>query len=373
MESTTGDFLEYHEKGIYNIFGVETYYNKDMAANILAFHTLNALPNAYMHYDGRVADCCRLIYNDGKEIQFCNYGKGLYEYVDPKYKCIATEQSFVQYLQTVYNNEKLFSKREIDRAKYAVEVQEFLAWLSTQDFLSIEAGNHLKNCDLTVDNVTRSIILYGEPVPYLQGRMTRSKPIRDDPLSRLQLTLPHKLHEKRIELYIDIFHFMGCQFLLQESSIIKYVDVDDVFNQKIENLIRLIIKVITKYKKSGLQVSGVHVDNQFCNDAFENALKPAILIPYTVREHVSIAKQRNRLVKERMQSLIAGTPFQIIPKVMVRGAAKKAVQMLNRFPAKDGVSTYLSQAEIVDGKHKYGHETQTHCLWSICTSAYWNR
>ena len=43
MESTTGDFLEYNRKGIHSVFNVETIYNENTAANILAFHTLNAL------------------------------------------------------------------------------------------------------------------------------------------------------------------------------------------------------------------------------------------------------------------------------------------------------------------------------------------
>ena len=35
-------------------------------------------------YDSHEADCFRLIYKDGREIQFQNFGDGLYTYVDPK-------------------------------------------------------------------------------------------------------------------------------------------------------------------------------------------------------------------------------------------------------------------------------------------------
>ena len=176
---------------------------------------------------------------------------------------------------------KLFCKREINCTKYAVDVPEFLEWPSTQEFMEIVAGNLLRNCDLTVHDAKQAIFLYGEPVLYLQGCMTRRRPLKDNPLSRLQTPFPLELHEKRIELYIDIFHFMGCQFLLQESSRVKYVDIDDVFNQKMDKLIRLVLNAIKKYQLYGLQVLGVHVDNQFCNNAFKNAIKSAILIPFT--------------------------------------------------------------------------------------------
>ena len=50
----------------------------------------------------------------------------------------------------------------------------------------------------------------------------------------------------------------------------------------------------------GLQISGVHISNQFCNEAFENTIQPAILIPYAAQEHVTIAERRNCMVKEGM-------------------------------------------------------------------------
>jgi len=116
---------------VQSVFNVETFYNENTAANILAFHTLNALSNAYMYYDGRVADCFRLIYDDGREVQFKKNRRGLYVFTDPRhnkdYGPVPPAQSFAQYLQTVSGNEKLFSKKEIERAKYALEVQEFLA------------------------------------------------------------------------------------------------------------------------------------------------------------------------------------------------------------------------------------------------------
>ena len=203
-----------------------------------------------MYYDGRVADCFRLIYDDGREFQFKNNGRGLYEFTDPKhnkaYGSVPPAQSFAQYLQIVSSNEKLFSKKEVERVKYALEMQEFLSWPSTQEFLEIVAGNQLRNCDLTVDDIKQTAFLYGEPVPYLQGSMTRRRPLKDDPLSCLQTPLPMELHDKRLELYIDIFHSQGCQFLLMESSRVKYEDIDDVLNEKMPNLIRMVQNVVKK-------------------------------------------------------------------------------------------------------------------------------
>jgi len=69
-----------------------------------------------------------------------------------------------------------------------------------------------------------------------------------------------------------------------ESSRVKYVDIDDVFNQKMPNLIRMVQNVVKTYQARGLQISGVYVDNQFCN-AFENAINP-----FLHREHIFFPK-----------------------------------------------------------------------------------
>jgi len=38
-----------------------------------------------------------------------------------------------QYLRTVNENEKLMTKKEINRAKAALDLQEYLGWPSTQE------------------------------------------------------------------------------------------------------------------------------------------------------------------------------------------------------------------------------------------------
>ena len=116
-----------------------------------------------MIYDSREADCFRLIYKDGREIQFQNFGDGLYTYVDPKdnWKIEPKEpKSFAQYLQTVNDKEQLMTKKEIERAKNAVEVQEYLGWPSIEEFLQIVRGNEGSNIDVTVDDIKRAVYLY---------------------------------------------------------------------------------------------------------------------------------------------------------------------------------------------------------------------
>lgn len=119
------------------------------------------------------------------------------------------------------------------------------------------------------------------------------------------------------------------------------------------NLIPVVQNEIKRYKARGLQITGIYVDNQFFNEEFENAIKPAILIPHAANEHVSVAERRNRTAQERMRSILAGLPYNSIPKIMVRGLGTKVKGVLNKFSARNGgVSSTISPEQIVEGKRK---------------------
>ena len=396
MRSSTGNIMKYHKKGMLQPFGVESYYNSSTAANILAFHTLSSLKDAHMLYDSRQGDCFRLIYKNGKELQFQNCGDGLYTFVNPiNNKIVINEKETkeqngtkvnkettdininknrkvntniineddkeedkenninTQYLQTVKKNELLMTNKERERAKEARELQEYLGWPSTQEYINIINGNEIRNVDVTVDDIKRALILYGEPTACLKGKMTRRRPLSHDTMDFLQQPLPIQLLDKRVELYIDLYKFAGVWFIIMESSRIKYIEIEVATSQTIEHIIEHVTHEIDKYSARGLQISGVHVDNQFNKSDFERAIKPAILIPYAAEEHVAVIERRIRTVKERMRSILSGMPYKSIPKVMVRGLAKKVKQMINKFPVrKGGVSTTISPEEIIEGKRK---------------------
>ena len=357
MISSTGNTIDYAYEGTLMPFNVKAHYNRRAAANILSFHKLAQIADAHMLYDSRVADCFRLIYDDGREAQFANNGDGLYIYVDPsKNKAWNNNKEGtrnIQLVQTVDKNEQLMTEKEVERAKAALDLQEYLGWPSIEEFLKIVRGNEGVNIDVNVDDIKRAVHLYGIPSAYLKGRMTRRRPLKHDTLDSIHEPLPVNLYDKRLEIYIDIFKFGGLHFMLIESSRVKYVDIEYVASQAMVHIVPILQKVLRKYKLRGLDIVSVHIDNQFYNEEFAQGMLPIKIIPYSADEHVSIAERRNRTVKERMRSIIAGLPYKSIPKIMIRGLARKVQQMLNSFPArKNGVSDTILPAEIVEGVRK---------------------
>ena len=75
---------------------------------------------------------------------------------------------------------------------------------------------------------------------YLKGRMTRRRPLKHDTLDSIHEPLPVNLHDKRLEMYIDIFKFGGLHFLLMESSRVKYVDIEYVASQAMVHIVPIL-------------------------------------------------------------------------------------------------------------------------------------
>jgi len=126
-------------------------------------------------------------------------------------------------------------------------------------------------------------------------------------LDFLQQPLPVEIYDKRVELYIDIFKLGGIHFMQIESGRFKYIDVESVTSQAMASLVPIVQKVIKKYRLRGLEVTSVHIDNQFNNDEFEQGIQPANIIPYSADEHVSVAERRIRTIKRKNEVYFSRT------------------------------------------------------------------
>ena len=96
------------------------------------------------------------------------------------------------------------TKKEIDRAKSVLDLQEYHGWPSTQEFINIINGNKIRIIEVTLDDIKRSVKLYGEPIQCLREKINRRRPLQGCPLSHdtldfLQQPLLVELYDKRVE------------------------------------------------------------------------------------------------------------------------------------------------------------------------------
>jgi hypothetical protein len=73
---------------------------------------------------------------------------------------------------------------------------------------------------------------------------------------------------------------------------------------------------------------------------------------YTSRgEHVPEAERNNHTIGERIRTAYHNLPYETIPKIMLKYLSMVSTNQLNLFPAKGGVSAYLSPHVIITGRN----------------------
>jgi len=110
---------------------LDVHYNEKSVANILSFNLIANLPGVEgIVMNTSLENAIRVNFSDGSGIKFLSDDRGLY-YYDTKHplnhKINPSVNHYPMLLNTtVADNEKLFTKREIDAAKRAVQLQERL-------------------------------------------------------------------------------------------------------------------------------------------------------------------------------------------------------------------------------------------------------
>ena len=90
-------------------------------------------------------------------------------------------------IQSVRTNKEFLSKCEIDGANKARKYQEVLGWEISDTMKRLVTENHLLCCDITVDDITRAVEIYGKAVPILKGKMIRPLPKAHEAIVRIHL------------------------------------------------------------------------------------------------------------------------------------------------------------------------------------------
>ena len=117
------------------------------------------------------------------------------------------------FVQTVANNMKLFTKRQIDGALKARHLYETLGYPSKADFESVLRAGGIGGCTVTVEDAEVAQKIWGSSVPRLKGSTVRESGQR-----KLQslVKVPRELIQlqQKASIAIDIFFVNGHIFFM---------------------------------------------------------------------------------------------------------------------------------------------------------------
>ena len=172
---TNGGSQNYSHEADLKILPIRVHFKPDSMGTILSFKTVCEIPGAHVTFDSKASTDIILQLQGGSKYIFKQFQNGLYYYdtinVNHNQYSKAELTDYIQ-LQTVKSNKQYFTTSKLKGADASRKYQEYLFYPGTKTFKHYVRNNLINNCSITVDDVNRAELIYGPPVPYLEGTMT---------------------------------------------------------------------------------------------------------------------------------------------------------------------------------------------------------
>ena len=285
----------------------EVYYHPHSIANVLSLSKMSKLYR--ITFDNSVQECFTVHVNN-RQVKFVKSPKGLF-YHDtstvPKTKPVV--------VQTVKANEDAFTQRQVSQARIARRLHITLGRPSHADFIALIRSNGLKNCPIDVDDVNRSLQIYGQDIGSIWGKTVRAQP--GHVLAPALSCVPPDILEnhRRLQLCADVCYINNNPFLITITRHLKLRTVDDIKDTKDVTLLSSLRDVMKIYTSRGFEIEYVHADNGF--RGLFNDLLPTRLNVAAAGEQVPEGERSIRTLKERTRAAIHGLPFKRHPTQLI--------------------------------------------------------
>ena len=131
---TNGGDIEFKQRGIFKLLLAKMYYNPTSLATVLSMKDALNIPGVAIKYDLTKKRSFVLSYRD-KIFEFKECKEVLYFYKYTSNDKIKTTVRDYSFLQSVEENKKDYSVKEIKKADTITKYQEYLFWPSSEDLV----------------------------------------------------------------------------------------------------------------------------------------------------------------------------------------------------------------------------------------------
>ena len=154
---TNGGSLIYEHVGICSLAPVKMFYNPNSIANVLSLSMVADIPGVKIVMDSEAERSIKVIFGDETNLVFKECKDGLYFFDTNTARTNPTNAPVNDYssynllnshINSIENNKKIFSKKQVQKAIEARQMQRILCWPSTDYFKYIVRNNMLQNCDI---------------------------------------------------------------------------------------------------------------------------------------------------------------------------------------------------------------------------------
>ena len=328
--------------------------HEDALTNLMS---LAKLSDKYeIHYNNREDDAF-YVHTPSKVVRFGRNAANLYVH-----KPTAIQQHPKQYsnlLQTVEDNMKLHTPREVKRAKQARDLLVALGSPSIQDLKTALATNAIANVPVTTKDVDLAEMIFGKDLGTIKGKTTRQKPV---PMVHDQITIPPEISDRGdLELCLDIMFVNELPYMTTISRDLYYRTALSLPTRTERDLYKSLDEVLRMYNAGGFAITKIYCDGEFKSimDPVKDDLD--VDMEYSAPQaHVPEAERNNRTIKERVRATFHRLPYAAIPIVFMKILVSESARKLNFFPNKNGLSPYFSPRQIL---HREGLDFKQQCQY----------
>jgi hypothetical protein len=146
------------------------------------------------------------------------------------------------------------------------------------------AGNQLRNCDTTVDDINRAEAIYGPQLPMLKGKTVRKRQEHTKHRARVPIPSPILEQHPEVRLFMDFFFVNGRPFFHTLSDLIDFRTVQACKGKGATECRNHLDEIINKHESRGFKITDYHEDNDFKH--IENHVLPATTHICAAGEHV---------------------------------------------------------------------------------------
>lgn len=332
-----GGTIKTNMVGDFPFFG-EVYYHPRSIANILSFYDL--VKTCDVNFNSK-RNSFKIENKEGNIMEFKPQGK-LYQcnakHLIDNYKGIAL-------VETVAENEAIYTQREIEEAKQAIELKRRLGNPSVKDLAKMINAGSILNCPVTPTHIHRAVKIYGPDLESLKGKTVRKTP------KTVHFDSVFKNVVSEVTLCIDIFYISGVAFLLSVSRRLGLLMVRHIPNKNVLTLQQAIDSFISSYQLRSFRVTTVLFDGEGDAKVLKNHLESkGIAVNTTAKnEHVPEIERAGRQLKERVRGRWNTLPYKVT-MVLIIYLVYFCVQTINLFPKAGGLSSNSSPKELFTGR-----------------------
>jgi hypothetical protein len=226
-------------------------------------------------------------------------------------------------LATVQNNEDLYTRAEVHKAKEAYEFLKCSGYPSPEEAIHLlQDGNVFGLPNLSRQDIIRAYDIYGIPVAYVRGKTTRQAIARS-------VVDPEAIMKERAQvIFADVMHVDGFTFLI---SVVEPLQLTIQAPLEIETADHLGLAQqghLSLLRARGFQPTIVYVDPQSGFRALKNLFPGVLIDDGGASDYVPKVDAKIKRIKELYHAVKNGLPWQL-PVALVKHLVCYAVGRIN--------------------------------------------